>query len=47
MVQEQGKAGQDDAVHQLHARCQCGELTFRAIAAALGLSMRELYDLFE
>lgn len=47
MVQEQGKAGHGDAVYQLHARYQRGELTFRAVAAELGLSVRELYDLFE
>lgn len=47
MVQAQGKAGGDDAVHRLHARYQRGELTFRAVAAELGLSVRELYALFE
>ena len=40
-------ASDDEAVRQLHARYQRGELTFRTVVAELGLSARELYDLFE
>jgi hypothetical protein len=40
-------ASDDEAVRQLHARYQRGELTFRAVAAELGLSVRNLYDLLE
>jgi hypothetical protein len=41
--------GSDDeeAVRQLHALYQRGELTFRAVAGELRLSVRELYELFE
>ena len=37
----------EEAVRQLHALYQRGELTFRAVAGELGLSVREFYDLFE
>ena len=37
----------EETVRQLHARYQRGELSFRAVAAELGLPVRELYDLFE
>ena len=37
----------DQVVRELHVRYQRGELTFRAVAAELGLTVRELYDLFE
>jgi AraC-like DNA-binding protein len=47
VVQELVEAGYAEAVRQLHARYQRGELSFRAVAAELGLSTRELYDLFE
>jgi hypothetical protein len=47
VVWESIKAGYDEAVRQLHARYQYGEMTFRTAAAELGLSVRELYDLFE
>ena len=47
MVQELVEAGYAETVRQLHARYQRGELSFRAVAAELGLSVRELYDLFE
>ena len=47
VVRELIEAGYEETVRQLHARYQRGELTFRAIAAELGLSVRELYDLFE
>ena len=47
MVRELIEAGYDEAVRQLHARYQRGEMTFRTVAAELGLSVRELYDLFE
>ena len=47
VVQELVEAGYAEAVRQLHARYQRGELSFRAVAAELGLSVRELYDLFE
>ena len=47
VVQELVEAGYAETVRQLHARYQRGELSFRAVAAELGLSLRELYDLFE
>jgi hypothetical protein len=47
VVQDLVEAGYAETVRQLHARYQGGELSFRAVAAELGLSMRELYDLFE
>jgi AraC-like DNA-binding protein len=47
VVRELVEGGYEGAIRQLHARYQRGELTFRAIAAELGLSVRELYDLFE
>lgn len=47
IVQELIENGYDDMVRQLHLRYQQGELTFRTIASELGLSVRELYDLFE
>jgi AraC-like DNA-binding protein len=47
VVQELVEAGYAETARQLHARYQRGELSFRAIAAELGLSVRELYDLFE
>jgi hypothetical protein len=47
VVRELVEAGYAETVRQLHARYQRGELTFRTVAAELGLSMRELYDLFE
>ncbi len=47
VVQELVEAGYAEAVRQLHARYERGELSFRAVAAELGLSARELYDLFE
>ena len=47
VVQELVEAGYAEAVRQLHARYQRGELSFRAVTAELGLSVRELYDLFE
>jgi hypothetical protein len=47
VVQELVEAGSTETVRQLHARYQRGELSFRAVAAELGLSVRELYDLFE
>jgi AraC-like DNA-binding protein len=47
VVQELVEAGYAEAVRQLHARYQRGEVSFRAVAAELGLSVRELYDLFE
>ena len=47
VVQELVEAGYAEAVRQLHARYQRGELSFRSVAAELGLSVRELYDLFE
>jgi len=46
-VRELIEAGYEETVRQLHARYQRGECTFRAVAAQLGLSVRELYDLFE
>lgn len=47
VVQELVEAGYAEVVRQLHTRYQRGELSFRAVAAELGLSVRELYDLFE
>ena len=47
VVQELIEAGYVETVRQLYARYQRGELTFRAVAAELGLSVRDLYDLFE
>jgi hypothetical protein len=47
VVQELVEAGYAETVRQLHARYQRGEVSFRAVAAELGLSVRELYDLFE
>lgn len=41
------EGGYGEILRQLHARYQRGELTFRTVAAELGLSVRELYDLFE
>jgi AraC-like DNA-binding protein len=46
-VQELVQAGYAEAVRQLHVRYQRGELSFRAVASELGLSVHELYDLFE
>ena len=47
VVQELVEGGYEQVIQQLHARYQHGELTFRAVAAELGLSLRDLYDLFE
>jgi AraC-like DNA-binding protein len=47
VVRELVEGGYEGVIHQLHARYQRGELTFRAMAAELGLSVRDLYDLFE
>jgi AraC-like DNA-binding protein len=47
VVQELVESGYDEIMRQLHARYVHCELTFRAVAAELGLSVRELYELFE
>ena len=47
VVRELVESGYEELLHQLHVRYQRGELTFRTVAAELGLSVRELYDLFE
>jgi hypothetical protein len=47
VVRELIETGYDETVGQLYTRYQRGECTFRAVAAQLGLSVRELYDLFE
>jgi AraC-like DNA-binding protein len=47
VVQELVKGGYEEIIRQLHTRHQRGELTFRAVADELGLSVRDLYDLFE
>ena len=47
VVRELIEAGYDEALRQLHARYQRGEMTFRTVAAELGLSVREIYALFE
>jgi len=41
------ESGYEEVLRRLHERYQRGELTFRAVADELGLSVRELYDLFE
>ena len=41
------ESGYEEVLRHLHERYQRGELTFRAVADELGLSVRELYDLFE
>lgn len=47
VVRELVEAGYTETVRQLHDRYQHGGLTFRTVAAELGLSVRELYELFE
>ncbi|MCI0488148.1 MAG: hypothetical protein L0229_16290 [Blastocatellia bacterium] len=47
VVRELVESGYEGIIRQLHARYQHGELTFRAVADKLGLSVRELYELFE
>jgi AraC-like DNA-binding protein len=47
VVQELVESGYEELLRQLHTRYQRGEITFRTVAAELGLSVRELYDLFE
>ena len=47
VIQELVEGGYDEVLHRLHAQYQRGELTFRAMASQLGLSVRELYDVFE
>jgi len=47
VVRELIEAGYDEAVRRLHARYRRGEMTFRTVAAELGLSVRDLYALFE
>jgi hypothetical protein len=47
VVRELVEGGYEEVLRHLHARYQSGELTFRVVAAELGLSVRELYDLFE
>jgi AraC-like DNA-binding protein len=47
VVKELVESGYEQVIRHLHARYQRGELTFRTVAAELGLSVRELYDLFE
>ena len=47
VIQELIEGGYDEVLRQLHARYQQGELTFRAMARELGLSVRELYNVFE
>ena len=47
VVQELVESGYDQVLRKLHACYQRGELTFRAVAAELGLSVRKLYALFE
>ncbi|MBI3327246.1 MAG: hypothetical protein HYZ81_11165 [Nitrospinae bacterium] len=47
VVRELIDGGYEGVVRHLHARYQRGEFTFRSVADALGLSVRELYDLFE
>jgi hypothetical protein len=47
VVRELIEAGYEETVRRLYTLYQRGELTFRAVAAELGLSVRELHDLFD
>ncbi len=47
VVRELVEGGYEEIILKLHTRYQRGELTYRAVAVELGLSVRELYDLFE
>jgi hypothetical protein len=47
VVRKLVESGYEEVLRHLHARYQRGELTFRAVAAELGLSVRDLYGLFE
>jgi len=47
VVRELIEIGYEQILRDLHRRYQLGELTFRTVAAELGVSVRELYDLFE
>ena len=47
VVRELVESGYDEVIRRLHARYAHSELTFRAVAAELGLSVRELYEVFE
>jgi hypothetical protein len=47
VVRELAEGGYEEVLRHLHTRYRKGELTFRTVAAELGLSVRELYDLFE
>ena len=47
VVRELVESGYDEVIRRLHARYTHGGLTFRAVAAELGLSVRELYEVFE
>lgn len=47
IVRDLVEVGYEQVLTRLHARRQRGELTFRAMAAKLGLSVRELYDVLE
>lgn len=46
-VRQLAQAGYEQVVRGLHARYQAGEITFRTMAAELGLAVRELYELLE
>jgi len=47
VVQELVEGGYEQVLRQLHTRYHRGELTFRAVAAQLGIEVRELYALLE
>lgn len=47
VVRELVEGGYEQVIEELHSRYQRGEITFRTMAAELGLSVRELYDLLE
>jgi hypothetical protein len=47
VVRDLVESGYEEIIRRLHARYARGELTFRAVAAEVGLSVRELYELFE
>jgi len=46
-VAELVENGYEQVLRRLHTQYQRGELTFRAVAAKLGLSVRDLYELLE
>lgn len=47
IVRELIEIGYEQILRDLHRRYHLGELTFRTVAEELGVSVRELYDLFD